>query len=170
MRIIDGFLNSMKLNDEDDDYEFDNEEYEEVEEPKAPKKKLFGSKKKEEDEEPVVKEKPAKPVNKITPISRTSRKQAVGMEVCVVKPTSVEDGREITDTLLEGKTVVLNVEGLNLEIAQRIIDFTSGSCYAMHGNLQKISNYIFIITPENVDISGDFQQIIDSFDNSGFQF
>ena len=45
-------------------------------------------------------------------------------------------------------------EGLDVEIAQRIIDFTSGSCYAIGGNLQKVSNYIFIVTPKSVDISG----------------
>ena len=82
------------------------------------------------------------------------------MEVCVIKPTTVEDAREITETLLNGRTVVLNLEGLDLDIAQRIIDFTSGSCFAISGNLQKISNYIFIITPHNVDIFGDFQDIL----------
>jgi cell division inhibitor SepF len=51
-----------------------------------------------------------------------------------------------------------------VDIAQRIIDFTSGSTFAISGNLQKISHYIFIITPASVDISGDFQEII----NSGF--
>lgn len=50
------------------------------------------------------------------------------MEVCVIKPTSVEDAREITETLLANRTVVLNLEGLDVDIAQRIIDFTSGSC------------------------------------------
>ena len=54
----------------------------------------------------------------------------------------------------------MNLEGLDVEIAQRIIDFASGSTYAISGNLQKISNYIFIITPACVDISGDFQEII----------
>ena len=89
------------------------------------------------------------------------------MEVCVIKPRSMEDAREITDTLLADCTVVLNMEGLDLDVAQRIIDFTSGSCFAINGNLQKISNYIFIITPESVDISGDFQSFMDSFDISG---
>ena len=89
------------------------------------------------------------------------------MEVCVIKPTSFEESREITETLLTNRTVVLNMEGLDVDIAQRIIDFASGSCYAINGNLQKISNYIFIITPESVDISGDFQSLMDSFDISG---
>ncbi len=92
--------------------------------------------------------------------SRSRKTMGNGMEVCVVKPTMFEDAREITDTLLSNRTVVLNMEGLNVDIAQRIIDFASGSAYAMHGNLQKISHYIFIITPPSVDISGDFQDLI----------
>ena len=52
------------------------------------------------------------------------------MEVCVIKPSSIEDEIEITDTLLNGRTVVINMEGLNVDVAQRIIDFTSGSAYA----------------------------------------
>ena len=85
----------------------------------------------------------------------------------MIKPTSFDESREITETLLANRTVVLNVEGLDVDIAQRIIDFASGSCFAINGNLQKISNYIFIITPESVDISGDFQSLMDSFDISG---
>ena len=112
-----------------------------------------------------------KPVAKVTPI-RTKKVSGTGMEVCVIKPTNVEDAREITETLLANRTVVLNLEGLDVEVAQRIIDFTSGSCFAISGNLQKISHYIFIITPASVDISGDFQEILSgSFDvpiNSGF--
>ena len=102
--------------------------------------------------------------SKITPM-RVSRKgsQAANMEVCVIKPTSVEDSREITETLLSGRTVILNLEGLDLEIAQRIIDFTSGATFAISGNLQKISNYIFLVTPTNVDISGDLQDLLNTF-------
>ena len=84
------------------------------------------------------------------------------MEVCVIKPTTVEEEREITETLLNGRAVVINMEGLNVDIAQRIIDFTSGSTFAIHGNLQKISNYIFVASPESVDVSGDFQSIMES--------
>ena len=57
-----------------------------------------------------------------------TRRSNVNMEVCVIKPNSVEDAREITETLLSGRTVILNLEGLDLEVAQRIIDFTSGVC------------------------------------------
>lgn len=82
------------------------------------------------------------------------------MEVCVIKPTSMEDTREIADTLVDNSTVVLNLEGLDVEVAQRIIDFTSSACYSLGGSLQKISSYIFILTPYNVDITGDFQDIL----------
>ena len=61
------------------------------------------------------------------------------------------------------------MEGLDMAIGQRIIDFMSGACYAIDGNLQKVSNYIFILTPKNVDISGDLQGIMDSFEISGLQ-
>ena len=100
--------------------------------------------------------------NKVAPMkSRRSSNMNLGsgLEVCVIKPVSIDEARTVTETLLQNRAVVLNLEGLDVEIAQRIIDFTSGSCYAINGNLQKISNYIFIITPQSVEISGDFQDI-----------
>ena len=57
---------------------------------------------------------------------------------------------------------MLNMEGIHTEVAQRIIDFTSGATYSMNGNLQKISSYIFIATPETVGLSGDFQDLLNS--------
>ena len=109
--------------------------------------------------------------SKVTPMRQpSSRRQAPNMEVCVIKPSSVEDAREITETLLSGRTVILNLEGLDLEVAQRIIDFTSGATFPINGNLQKISNYIFLVTPTNVDISGDLQDLLGtSFDASSMR-
>lgn len=99
--------------------------------------------------------------SKITPM-RSSRKasQGLNMEVCVIKPSSMEDTREIADTLLENSTVILNLEGIDVELAQRIIDFTSGACYSLGGTLQKVSSYIFVLGPYNVDITGDLQNIL----------
>lgn len=160
MGVMDKFLNYMKLND--DEEEFYDDEYldddEEIEEPAPRKSGLSKNKENDEYEERPVK-KASQP--KVTPIRQnvTKKMPGSGMEVCVIKPTSVEDAREITETLLANRTVVLNLEGLDVDIAQRIIDFTSGSCFAISGNLQKISHYIFIITPSSVDISGDFQDI-----------
>lgn len=159
MSVLDRLLSYMKLNgDEDYDDEYDDDEYDDYEEPETKVSKLTSRKTKSapvEEEE----ERPRKASPKITPIKQARRSSGAGMEVCVIKPTSIEDGREITETLLANRTVVLNLEGLDVDIAQRIIDFTSGSCFAISGNLQKISQYIFIITPASVDISGDFQDI-----------
>ena len=164
MSLMDKFLDVMRLNgdDDDDDYEFANEEYFDDDDYEEPKKKTVRRENKIES-----KEEPKKPVSKITPIGRSNRKQVstAGMEVCVIKPTTIEDEIEIADTLLSGRTVLINMEGLNLEIAQRIIDFTSGATYAMHGSLQKVSNYIFLATPNGVDISGDIQNLMSAFDS-----
>lgn len=161
MGVMDKFLNYMKLNDEDDEfYDDDYLDDEPVEEKPQKTISMVKDDSDLEDERPVKKATP-----KVTPMPRQTKKTGNGMEVCVIKPTSIEDAREITETLLANRTVVLNLEGLDVDIAQRIIDFTSGSCFAIGGNLQKISHYIFIITPAIVDISGDFQEILSgSFD------
>lgn len=157
MSVMDKFLNAMKLNDEDDDF-YDDDYYDE---PDPIKKSQPVKEEMTLEEEKAVK----KVTPKVTPMRQMRKMSDAGMEVCVIKPTTVEDAREITETLLANRTVVLNLEGLDVEIAQRIIDFTSGSCFAISGNLQKISHYIFIITPASVDISGDFQEILSgSFD------
>ncbi|MCM1038908.1 MAG: cell division protein SepF [Roseburia sp.] len=157
MSVMDKFLNAMKLNDEDDDF-YDDDYYDE---PDPVKKSQPVKEDTVSEEDKALK----KTTPKVTPMRQMRKMSDAGMEVCVIKPTTVEDAREITETLLANRTVVLNLEGLDVEIAQRIIDFTSGSCFAISGNLQKISHYIFIITPASVDISGDFQEILSgSFD------
>ncbi len=166
MSILDKFLSFMKLDDEEeyeDDLFGEEEEFEERKPPKKPFKKprkfLFG-----DDDDDEIEEEPFVDRNNVTPIRPPVRRGA-GMEVCVIKPIKVDDAREISETLLSGRTVILNLEGLDLEIAQRIIDFTSGATFAINGNLQKISNYIFLVTPTNVDISGDLQDLLNtSFD------
>ena len=166
MSVLDKFLSIMKLDDEDDyedDFFGDDEEFEET-----PKKSFFKKNKKSdyddnEDDDYYNDRKGTTAGNKVTPMRQPARRAS--MEVCVIKPTVVDDAREITETLLSGRTVILNLEGLDLEIAQRIIDFTSGATFAINGNLQKISNYIFLVTPTNVDISGDLQDLLGtSFD------
>lgn len=158
MAFLDKLLSSMRYNDDEDyDDEFFDEE-DEYEDPSPRRKKSIKTETLDDDfdEKPKTKAAP-----KVTPMrSGKNRTTASGMEVCVIKPTTVEDAREITETLLANRTVVLNMEGLDVDIAQRIIDFTSGSTFAISGNLQKISHYIFIITPKSVDISGDFQEIL----------
>lgn len=181
MGVLDRFLDIMKLSDDDDydDDDFFDDDYDDYDE--KPARKSFFKREKSydiEDEDDYDEyDLPAKPSrssrsanNKVTPMRQPARRSNVSMEVCVIKPNSVEDAREITETLLSGRTVILNLEGLDLEIAQRIIDFTSGATFAISGNLQKISNYIFLVTPTNVDISGDLQDLLGtSFDASSMR-
>ncbi|MCR5753884.1 MAG: cell division protein SepF [Acetatifactor sp.] len=164
MGVMDKFLNYMKLNDDEDEYYDDDYLDDEVEE-NTSRKSLTAKKEPDLDEDDRSVKKATQP--KVTPIRQnvTKKMPGTGMEVCVIKPSTVEDARVITETLLANRTVVLNLEGIDVDVAQRIIDFTSGSCFAIGGNLQKISHYIFIITPASVDISGDFQDIFGgSFD------
>lgn len=165
MSVLDKFLSIMRLDDEDDFEDDLFDEDDEMEE--SPKKNFFKKNKKNEyddDEDLSTDKKPSLGASKVTPM-RPSAKKGSSMEVCVIKPISVDESREITETLLSGRTVILNLEGLDLEVAQRIIDFTSGATFAIRGNLQKISNYIFLVTPTNVDISGDLQDLLNtSFD------
>lgn len=162
---LDKLMKYMKIN-EDEDYDDDYLDDDELDDEDdvivaAPRKTAQMVKQTRETVE--YEERPRKTVQpKVTPIRQSSAKKpqvAGGMEVCVIKPTSYEESREITETLLSNRTVVLNLEGLDMDIAQRIVDFASGSTFAIGGNLQKISYYIFIITPPTVDISGDFPDI-----------
>ena len=171
MGFFDKMLNVIRLNDdydEEDDF-LDEEDLDEEEELPKTRNRFF---KKMADEEPSAEEdytpprrqamKAPKPQRtagtKVTPMRK---KTSTGnMEVCVIKPSSMDETREIADTLLMGCTVVLNLEGIDVEVAQRIIDFSSGSCYAIQGSLQKVSSYIFILTPSSVEISGDIQDLL----------
>ncbi|MBO5564098.1 MAG: cell division protein SepF [Lachnospiraceae bacterium] len=152
MSVMDKLINAMRINPEEEYYE--GEEFDELDsQDAAPAPSLFRRDRTPAAEEDRTERKMAEKTSYSS--ARASRRSVAGMEVCVIKPTSVEEARELTDTLLENRTVVLNLEGLDVDIAQRIIDFTSGSCYAIRGNLMKISHYIFVVTPESVDISGD---------------
>lgn len=185
MSVLDKFLDAIRLNDDfdDDDEFFDDDDLEAMDEEK-PKHRFF--KKLEDDYDDEEEEAPAqekkvkvsktsaaapapKPSrqtkttasgsSKITPM-RGRKVSGGSMEVCVIKPSSMEDTRDIADTLIDRCTVVLNLEGIDVDVAQRIIDFSSGACYSIGGSLQKISSYIFILTPANVEITGDFQEIL----------
>ena len=164
MGFLDKIIDTMHLGSEDDYDDYDDFEDDDYEDGRS-KRNIFKKKDKDYDydlEDDVItdskKVKPVKQSARITPMR--SKKGSNGMEVCVFKPTQFEEAREITDTLLSNCTIVLNFEGLDVEIAPPIIDHPSGSCYAIGGNLQKVSNYIFVVTPKSVDISGDFQDIL----------
>ena len=151
---------SKKKTDEEEDY-LDDEEPEKEPVKSAPAKV---SAKTAAAKAPARQERVSRPASssKITPMRSGSKRysQAVNMEVCVIKPTTMEEAREIADTLVDNSTVILNLEGIDVELAQRIIDFTSGACYSLGGSLQQVSSYIFVLGPYNVDITGDLQNIL----------
>lgn len=177
MSIFGKLMDSMRLTD--DDYDIDDEDFiddEEDFEP-APRKPLISRAAKADDDfVDLDEEEPAKPR---FPFAKSSAPAKVvsfnrGPEITLVKPTSMEDSREICDNLIAGKTILLNMEGIHMEIAQRIIDFTCGATYALDGKLQKISNYIFIATPSSVSLSGEFPELLAdgsiNFSGNNFHF
>ena len=89
---------------------------------------------------------------------------ATQLQVVLVKPEKFEDASSIADHLREKRTVVLNLESTNKEIARRLLDFLSGVAYANEGKIKKVAISTYIITPYNVDIVGD---LIDELENSG---
>lgn len=160
MSFLTKLMNTMRLdNDDDGDDYFLDDDY--VDDEKPMRKSFFNKKSADDDYDDYDEPETSKP--RFMPRTTNNNKVVSmrrGMEVSLVKPTSLEDGKEICDYLLAGKAVVLNMEGINTDTAQRIIDFTSGATYSMNGNLQKISNYIFIATPQSVELSGDFQDLL----------
>ena len=89
------------------------------------------------------------------------------LQVVLVKPERFDTAPEIADHLREKRTVVLNLESANKEIARRLVDFLSGVAYAQDGKIKRVANSTYIITPYNVDILGD---LIDELENNGLYF
>ena len=92
---------------------------------------------------------------------------ATQLQVVLVKPEKFEDASAIADHLREKRTVVLNLESTNKDIARRLLDFLSGVAYANEGKIKKVAISTYIITPYNVDILGD---LIDELENNGLYF
>ena len=89
------------------------------------------------------------------------------LQVVLVKPERFENASEIADHLREKRTVVLNLESTNKDVARRLIDFLSGVAYAGEGKIKKVAANTYIITPYHVDIEGD---LIDELESSGMYF
>ena len=100
--------------------------------------------------------------NKVVNIHTTTQ-----LQVVLVKPERFEDASSIADHLREKRTVVLNLESTNGEIARRLLDFLAGVSYANEGKIKKVAISTYIITPYNVDILGD---LIDELENNGLYF
>ena len=100
--------------------------------------------------------------NKVVNIHTTTQ-----LQVVLVSPTRFENASEIADHLRDKRTVVLNLEQTDKNIARRLIDFLSGVAYANEGTIKKVALSTYIITPYNVEILGD---LIDELENNGVYF
>ena len=100
--------------------------------------------------------------NKVVNIHATA-----ALKVVLVKPERFENASEIADHLREKRTVVLNLESTNKEIARRLLDFLSGVAYANEGKIKKVAISTYIITPYNVGFMGD---LLDELENNGLYF
>ena len=97
--------------------------------------------------------------NRVVNINATTQ-----LKVVLVKPERFEDASTIADHLNNKRTVVLNLESTNKEVSRRLVDFLSGVAYANNGQIKRVANSTFIITPYNVDIMGD---LLDELENNG---
>ena len=86
------------------------------------------------------------------------------LQVVLVKPERYENASEIADHLRDKRTVVLNLEKTERDVARRLLDFLSGVAYAQEGKIKKVALQTYIVTPYNVDIMGD---LIDELENNG---
>ena len=100
--------------------------------------------------------------NKVVNIHATTQ-----LQVVLVKPERFEDASAVADHLNDKRTVVLNLESTNKDVSRRLIDFLSGVAYANNGQIKRVANSTYIITPYNVDIMGD---LLDELESSGVFF
>ena len=114
------------------------------------------------DQEDVNEEQVPPRRNKVVNINATTQ-----LQVVLVKPERFDDASAVADHLNAKRTVVLNLESTNKEVSRRLVDFLSGVAYANNGQIKRVANSTFIITPYNVDIMGD---ILDELENNGVFF
>lgn len=111
---------------------------------------------------PAPRQEDARRNNKVVNIHTTAQ-----LQVVLVKPERFDDASSVADHLNEKRTVVLNLESTNKDVARRLVDFLSGVAYANNGQIKRVANSTFIITPYNVDIMGD---LLDELENNGVFF
>ena len=127
-------MDSAEAEEYDDEniYEYDDEENEEIED-----KKIFGRK------------------NTKDKIVSMPQAQTNAIKMVISQPTTFEQSDEICSFLKEKKSVIVNLEYVNKDVARRIVDFISGGVYALDGYIQKVSNSIFLVAPSNYEITNE---------------
>lgn len=160
------FMDYLKLSDPEEDFDddlFDDDDDEDYYEPPKKKAKDKSSKQYYDDEfddDYIPKKQKQRSVSPSKLVSINSRNNRSTGQVYVIKPQEFNEAQKVTDFLKEGRTIVINMEGIEVHAAQRIIDFIGGACYALDGSLQAISANIFIAAPHNIDVSGDLRDEI----------
>ncbi len=154
----------LKSNDDydlDDDYGFEDEYDDE------PRGSGFSGRRSEDDYDMDEEEEVVTPRLRLFSQRKSPEpvRRAAGFDVVMVRPSTMDEARVICDHLLNGTSVVLNMEGFHGGMSQRIADFVCGSVYAIGGSLQGISNNIFIATPDNVNLTGDFKDLLRGTEN-----
>ncbi len=161
-----GFLDKIKdiITEPDDDFE-DYNDYSEKQsstlfdiepvKPAQPKMHSFADKEERQERAP----RKARNNDKVVNIHTTAQ-----LQVVLVKPERYEEAAAIADNLNAKRTVVLNLESTNRDIARRLLDFLSGVAYANNGQIKRVANSTYIITPYNVDVMGD---LIDELESNG---
>ncbi|MEG0356436.1 MAG: cell division protein SepF [Christensenellaceae bacterium] len=91
------------------------------------------------------------------------------VRVLIYKPVSYDDTQSIIDNLKEKKPIIVNLDELDTEVAQRILDFISGAVYALNGNIRKAARNIFVVAPSNVDVSTNIAEATPA-DDMGFNY
>lgn len=160
MGMMDKFRSFMGMPDDDDyDDDYDYEKESETD---------YASNKRAAKETPMAENPYAsepelvKRSNKVVNIAATTQ-----LSVVLVKPERFDDASSIADHLNDKRTVVLNLESTNKDVSRRLVDFLSGVAYANRGQIKRVANSTFIITPYNVDFVGD---LLDELENSGVYF
>jgi len=112
-----------------------------------------------EERKAAAERKPAAP--RMETVARTEvTRQTMGgnkytsqFKMVVIEPNGFEECPKLVDSLKAKKPVIINLENLETDIARKIFDFLSGATYALNGNVQKVTNNIFVFAPENVDVT-----------------
>ncbi len=98
---------------------------------------------------------PRKSKGQIVPLNANK----TGLKVVLLEPETFDECQMIADNLKNNRTVIINLENLDYNLARRVIDFVGGTAYALGGALQKVGSGIVIAVPSNVDISGDIKNM-----------
>ncbi len=151
--------------DDDDDFLPDEEEtrrsapraQEELEQSyrERPNVRRIGSRRRDEFDDIFSDDQPVGPAARSTPIRAVETARPQQMEVHLVVPKSFNDVQQVADKFKASVPVIINLQNAEMDLAKRLIDFTSGLTYALDGGMQRVADKVFLLTPRNVEVSAE---------------